>query len=192
MSDTGFKYGNTQTNVNGGSNEQWTNMSYVEANDSNYCLNYVTSGNVSDYLQIKSFGFSVPSNAIIYGIEAVINRRTVIDSCYDNNIKLIKNGSVIGNNKASITAWASSFIDITYGGPSYLWGTTWTPSDINSSDFGISIQVRTTYSSTFYINYVFMKIHYMESWSHKICSVLLPSKVMNVNVVNINKICSIG
>ena len=47
MSDTGFKYGNTQTNVNGGSNEQWTNMSYVEANDSNYCYNYVTGGNVS-------------------------------------------------------------------------------------------------------------------------------------------------
>lgn len=42
----------------------------------------------------------------------------------------------MGTNKAVTgTTWGTTFSTVTYGGTNDLWGTTWTPSDINSANF---------------------------------------------------------
>lgn len=55
----------------------------------------------------------------------------------DATVKLLKGGSVVGDNKAdAVTKWPSSDADKAYGGSADLWGTTITPAEVNASDFG--------------------------------------------------------
>ena len=56
---------------------------------------------------------------------------------YDNAVKLIKGGTVGGNNNASTTVWNIATTTATYGSPTDLWGQSWTASDINSANFGV-------------------------------------------------------
>ena len=73
---------------------------------------------------------------------------------------MVKNGSVVGDNKSFTTTWDSSEEWFVYGGSSDLWGTTWTASDINSSNFGVVISVKLGGYSTGYVDVVKIKVYY--------------------------------
>lgn len=51
-------------------------------------------------------------------------------------------------NGITVDVWWSSGT-ITYGGPSTLWGTTWTPSEINNSGFGVQVSATGTFLGGF-------------------------------------------
>ena len=95
------------------------------------------------YLKATGFNFSIPSYASICGITVQIEHRATgllfTAAVRDKEVKLIKNGTITGNNKASATNWGTSDSYATYGGSSDLWGTTLTPADVNASNFGIAI-----------------------------------------------------
>lgn len=55
----------------------------------------------------------------------------------DLTVQLLKAGSPVGSNKASSTGWSTSKTTVGYGSSSDLWGTTWTPADLNASNFGV-------------------------------------------------------
>jgi len=57
---------------------------------------------------------------------------------YFNTVQLIKDGSQTGDDKAS-GSLTSSFVEYSFGGSSDLWSLSLSPSDINSSDFGVAI-----------------------------------------------------
>ena len=57
----------------------------------------------------------------------------------DNVVSLVKAGNVVGDNKASFVPWSTTLLAITYGGPTDLWGTTWSPAEVNSDDFGVVV-----------------------------------------------------
>lgn len=57
----------------------------------------------------------------------------------DNSVRLFKGGNVGGNDNATIADWPVTDTYITYGGIGDLWGLTWTPTDINNSNFGAGI-----------------------------------------------------
>jgi hypothetical protein len=61
---------------------------------------------ISNYLQGTQYGFAIPSNAIIFGISVVINRQSDFHnpSIMDNTIRLVKGGTIVGNNNAIATA----------------------------------------------------------------------------------------
>jgi hypothetical protein len=101
----------------------------------------------TEYLQATNFGFSIPSAAIICGIVAEVEKSATgigtvlgigLSYVSDYSVRLIRNGTVAGNNKASAAHWTSSESYHTYGGSSDIWGVAWTPADINASDFGIA------------------------------------------------------
>ncbi|MDX5346238.1 MAG: T9SS type A sorting domain-containing protein [Hymenobacteraceae bacterium] len=96
---------------------------------------------------------------------------------YDHEVRLIKNGEMnrtgsnpFEANKAkpatSANEWSSSEKVATYGGPADpypLWGTTWTPADITSSNFGVAISAQKSSgnnSVTAYIGMVSVKVNY--------------------------------
>src|SRR5665647_558048 len=93
----------------------------------------------SNYLRATQYGFAIPTNASIEGIEVNINRKSDSHNpnVLDNVISLVKAGAIVGDNKA-LTAnnWPTVLTVATYGGPSDLWGTTWTPAEVNAIDFG--------------------------------------------------------
>ena len=56
----------------------------------------------------------------------------------DNVVSLVKAGTIVGDNKAkTVDNWPITLTTATYGGITDTWGTTWTPFDINSADFGV-------------------------------------------------------
>jgi hypothetical protein len=68
---------------------------------------------------------------------------------YDDKVRIIKGGTVGSTDRAVANAWRSTPTTTVYGGPSDLWGETWTYADINSAAFGVAIS---TYGSGYTSN----------------------------------------
>jgi len=86
---------------------------------------------------------------------------------FDNNVQLNKGGVATGNNlgngNASIAvSWPETDATTTYGDPTELWGTTWNFSEINSADFGISLQADANNAQAF-IDHIQITIYFTET-----------------------------
>lgn len=124
---------------------QWTNPGNAAASDNSYATKICsTSGSSSNTLQATNFGFSIPSGATINGITVEIERKSNRGSptLVDASVKLIKGGTVSGTDKASASTWPTADAYATYGSSSDLWGLTLTDSDVNASNFGVSLRVK--------------------------------------------------
>jgi hypothetical protein len=123
--------------------------------------NTPNTGNTNTLL-IKALGFNVPAGATIKGIEVDVYRGALRSNAVtDVTVQLLKAGVAAGSNKATGGFWpfippptvqVGSFqfnvdyrvpgtggIEQVYGGPTDMWGTSWTPTDINDAGFGIQI-----------------------------------------------------
>lgn len=128
----------------------------------------------TDYLQVKGFGFNIPTAASICGIEAtVVRSATNVDllfhtsSVKDIDVRVMKNGILTGINEAhTSTEWPLSDGNATYGTNSDLWGSSWSPADINSNNFGFSISAKIHGTATLFpaarINYISMTVSYLD------------------------------
>ncbi|MCE3278253.1 MAG: hypothetical protein K0S44_444 [Bacteroidetes bacterium] len=100
----------------------------------------------TDVLNTQGYGFSIPSSAVITGIEVKLEKRAqgigIGSSIRDNTLQLLKNSGPVGNTKSNSAAWSASDITEIYGGPTDLWGTTWEPSEINSPGFGCAFSAK--------------------------------------------------
>ncbi len=128
-------------------NTAWTNTNNALNGFANVTLQ--NSSSISNYLVATNFNFSqIPANAIIKGIRVSIGKYSSnffgLVATRDNEIRLVKNGTIVGDNKANATAaWSSSSASTTnYGTASDLWGTTWTVADIQNNNFGFAISAR--------------------------------------------------
>lgn len=126
----------------------WSNPSNAASSNDTYAESVALGSAIvtTNYLKSVNFGFSVPSGATIDGIVVEIERKASAGSAsinvVDQTVKLVKNGTVVGTNKADTALkWPTSDTTKTYGSSSDLWGTSWTDSDINSSTFGVVINV---------------------------------------------------
>ena len=137
-------FASTATDAGGG-DKTWSNLSNISANDgANVSAWAIGSNDYSNYLNVTGFAFSIPASASITGIEVTIGRYgSQAGSIQDSHIYVMQSGSSAGSDDLADTTgtWPASETPVTYGGASNLWGrTNWTPSLINASDFGVSIQ----------------------------------------------------
>ncbi|MBL8849455.1 MAG: hypothetical protein JNG89_07215, partial [Planctomycetaceae bacterium] len=94
----------------------------------------------SSTLQLTNFGFSIPTGSTITGIAVALTTTGPNSPRSGHSVKLTKNGTTVAGTTSSVTGtWATG--SPTVGGSTNLWGTTWTPSEINSSNFGLLIQI---------------------------------------------------
>lgn len=102
---------------------------------------------LSNYLVMKNWGFSIPSDATIVGITVSWYRlcTTAGGLMYDYIVKLVDgSGNIVGNNKASgYSYWPNTGSAglKSYGGASDTWGASPTPSMVNDADFGVAVAV---------------------------------------------------
>lgn len=128
------------SNVSGVGTMIWQNPGNITAPGTPYAtVTLNKTDRYSNYLQATDYGFAIPADANINGITVHINRQSDHNnpSILDNVVSLVKGGNIIGENKKSATAWPSSMGTAIYGGATDLWGTSWTPADINSKNFGV-------------------------------------------------------
>jgi hypothetical protein len=125
----------------------WSNPGNVASSNDTYAKAGPTSGQYnSNYLKCTNFGFAIDSGATINGVSVAIERRTKASESMDTyvqdvTVKLVKGGTVSGNNKGTYESWPYTEAVKTFGGASDLWGLTLTPSDVNASNFGVVFQM---------------------------------------------------
>lgn len=149
MATAGPSFAGTGANSNDGGNTAWTNPTNVQGDTTGTaatCAPGSSVGHTSQLLRASNFGFAVPTGATVDGItvevekQASASNRSAWSSC-----RILKAGAETGTAKESGgSAWSNSKAFQTLGGVADLWGTTWTPSEINASGFGVSIKVRRT------------------------------------------------
>jgi hypothetical protein len=105
-------------------------------------VDFIDVGDTTHYLKATNYGFSIPTNATVTGVKVEIERVTFgATDVRDHEVKLVKGGSVVGDNHASGTNWSLTEAYYGYGGATDLWGTTFTPAEINNSGFGMVLSV---------------------------------------------------
>lgn len=120
----------------------WSTPNNALASDNSYVTADLSGDVVSNYLKLTNFGFTLPTDAVIKGVIVSIERFATNgddESIKDGTIKLVKGGTVSGDNKAVADDWTETEGYHEYGSVSDLWGLTLTASDINASNFGVVI-----------------------------------------------------
>lgn len=121
-------------------------------------------GQISNYLKATNFGFSVPTDATISGITVKVERNaTSTNAIADNSVRIIKGGVISGDNKASASTWSSADAVATYGSSTDTWGLSWTPTDVNASDFGAVIAAEAALAATVNIDHITITVDYTGS-----------------------------
>ncbi len=164
----------TTTNARTGGNviitgtADWVNPGYITADDTSYASASLTGSVLSSgYLEGTNYGFAIPADAVINGIVVTIGRhesgtRSDYLDVRDSTVRLLKAGAMIGNNKAATgTEWPTpNPIAAIYGTTADLWGTTWTPADINANNFGVALSVVSGVNRIAYVDYMRISVTY--------------------------------
>ena len=162
-------FAGTGDNITGVGNYSWSNTGGITANDNNSASVDVGAGRyrLTNYLGATNFGFSIPAGATINGIEVSIGRYSdggPGDRNMDNIVRLVKGGTITGDNKANDGVnWPTAEEVATYGSSTDLWDETWSPSDINASNFGVVLSVENTNSRSYrmaYVDYIQITVTY--------------------------------
>lgn len=99
----------------------------------------------SFYLKALNPGMSVDTSKSIAGIQVVISmKKATGTTATDLTVKLVQGGTIVGDNKGANTDRSATEGTYTYGSPTDLWGTTWTPAQVNAATFGVVVQASNT------------------------------------------------
>lgn len=117
----------------------WNNPGNILLEDGVVASTSLLVNEGTEKLRGIGFGFSIPLAATIAGILLEIRRRNTGGTITDTLVSLLKAGVEVGANRALGGAWPGVLTYASYGGAADLWGTTWTPADINNASFGADL-----------------------------------------------------
>lgn len=117
----------------------WSSPTNIYSSDDAYAVASLTLPiSISHYLKATGFGFTIPTGATILGIKAEVEKKQGV-GVIDYAVRMIKAGTIGTTDRSAAGAWPIADATSTYGSGADLWGTTWTPAQINASDFGFAI-----------------------------------------------------
>jgi len=198
--DTGWLTAGLATEVAYNNGSIWSDMNNAKISDNVYALSYIDSNSpyCTKYLKLYNFNANIPIGSIINGIMVQVERKesgVVTDHIKDKSIKLVRDGTIEGEDKPSATNWTSSDVIIEYGSSVSLWGLSWIADQVNSVNTGVVFSAKKVFPEipTAYVDMIKMKIYYVLP-SPKINNVskMSISKMNGVSVGNINKIKGIN
>jgi len=114
----------------------WTTPGNATSSDGMYAQ-AAPGGLNTQYLHADNFDFTIPSPAVVDGIEVDIEKKCNLGTIKDARVRIVKGGVVGSTDESNPNFWPTTDTVVTYGGPSDLWGETWTPADINANNFGV-------------------------------------------------------
>lgn len=101
-----------------------------------------STSTLSTYYNVRdTFGFALPTTAVVLGIEGTLQRFAISGGHVRTaRIRAVKGGAIGATElKTTTTEWAQDSDSETVGGPTDLCGETWSYSDINASNFGFAL-----------------------------------------------------
>ncbi len=146
----------------------WGSPSNAQLSDNAYASWSSDVADTSQYLNVTNFGFKIPAQATIVGIQVDIERKCsangATEYCRDNGLKLIQSGVISGTDKADTTTkHPTADAYVSYGNYADTWGLTFTPAQINNANFGVvySSQVNSgTPIVTSSVDHIRMTVYY--------------------------------
>ena len=125
--------------------EVWNDPENVTSSDDLKAAVRVDDFEISHYIKATDFGFSIPSDAIIKGVIVEIERRVSSNTSgsivKDASVKLVKEGVISGEDRATGTSYTNVDIVKTHGSASDLWGLNLSFADMNDEGFGAAVAV---------------------------------------------------
>jgi hypothetical protein len=157
--------GTVTGNVNFGSSNNWANPNRATLSDDLWSRVQLAPGETSKYLMVADYGWVIPSSAIITGIEVKIecHQEDFVADFADASIVLMQYGNPVGADLAGTGYYDDKDYVNTYGGPTELWGTSWTPADVMDPGFGVLYSVtRNSGDAVYYmfVDYVELTVYY--------------------------------
>lgn len=176
LADTGWKspsanvtgrnlYGSPANNWSNPANAYASNNTRARANQGGQAYGTVWTG----------FGFAIPTDATITGIEVRTEARWVANPSSGTlamSASLVKDATVAAdldaawpNTRSFPVSGGLTNADVVYtrGGASDLWGKTWVPADFNSANFGVNLTGNTSSSPTttdYEVDHVELRVYY--------------------------------
>lgn len=132
----------------GGGGNAWSNPNNAKVEDGSVASAFGGpggGGGIINQLNVTNFGFNIPALAVIDGIKMEAKVDSDGGSSDSGLIYLLYNGgsSSPSNTPNAGQNWFHAGLAWnTYGGPTSLWGRTWTPAEINHANFGASLSNR--------------------------------------------------
>lgn len=119
-------------------------------------------GEFTQTLLVQDFGFEIPSQADIEGIEVVVIRRSDLNGgMTDKQAQIVIGNQQVGENLKTQETWSNEWVAVYYGGNAEKWGLSLTPKDINSANFGFAFQAMNLGQTTRpEVDEVLVTIHY--------------------------------
>jgi hypothetical protein len=153
--------------------DAWVAPTNIYVDDSVYASVTAATFDTNDYTEVlnaSTFGFAIPSSATITGIKVEVDRYCGAGAAKDGVIQLTKDGAArVGASAATATAWPATSTTVSYGGAADLWGTTWTPAEVNTATFGVHIAAQATGDDTdVYVDFVRITVYYSYDYMFEI------------------------
>lgn len=153
----------------------WSATNNALTADASYAIVSPNNGQISHYLKLTGYDFSaIPSGSAILGVVATVMRKAQTQNASvfvsDSTLKLVKAGTVSGNNKAvtGSPGYPTTAATATYGSSSDLWGLSLSTSDVQDATFGVALSVTaTTTGSTDRadIDYISLTVSWRSPWT---------------------------
>jgi hypothetical protein len=148
--------------------DAWADPDNAKVDDDfNYATASTKLGEPTEYLKCTNFGFTLPDNVIITGVEVIIQRMDgVAGDVEDYGVYLYNSGGepLLGDNKKDPDAWPSFGLEesVLYGAANDTWGWVLYDTIVENSAFGVVISAvgKSSTARTAQIDYVAMKITY--------------------------------
>lgn len=142
----------------------WSNVNNILTSDDSRATAAPTSGSPTHLLYGTNFGFSIPSNATITGVELYVelSKTAGVANCNDSQVRLWISGAAGSENKARAgNNWTTSDVDTLFGSQTDVWGESLTPAIVNASNFGGGIAAKQVASTpTAQIDHLYMTVYY--------------------------------
>lgn len=129
---------------NGIGTKAWATLTGPLTSDNAYASAVVTDGETTHYLKCTGYGFAIPANAIIEGITVGVERWADNTNLQDAAMRIVKGNAIGATDRSNVGTYPSADPNTydNHGGVTDLWGTTWTPADINAENFGTALASR--------------------------------------------------
>lgn len=161
----------------GGGSLIWANPSRVTVNDGSASTVTLPVGTgTTHYLKATNFGFSIPTNAVITGVQVVVNGKRSVSQNSVGRVYLYKGSVQMASLKffgdATVTTpnfSVGAFSSLTFGDSSDLWANTvLIPADVNASTFGVALKLTagtlagaaSTASCDLSVDYITVTVYY--------------------------------
>jgi hypothetical protein len=143
--------------------QAWTNPGNVTAEDATFATanGLPALPSLSHYLFATGFGFTVPDGSTILGILVEWKRKgSTLGHVLDNSVKIVKGGTVQGDEKSTSFAWNTSNVFTSFGAADDLWGLAWTAADIRAANFGAAVSASLDATQTASVDFCRITVTY--------------------------------